>query len=112
MISLRLYMLQRLSALFLVPMVILHLAVMVYAARGGLTADELLQRTQSSVFWMLFYTGFVIAVSVHAAIGVRVVVCEHFRLTGGLVGVVTWSVFFGLLCMGATAVYAVTFTSG
>ena len=49
MLSLRLYMAQRLSALLMAPFVIGHLAVMIYAIQDGLDAAEILGRTQGSV---------------------------------------------------------------
>jgi len=47
MLDLRLYMLQRLTALIMAPLVIGHIAVMIYAVQGGLTVDEILARTQA-----------------------------------------------------------------
>ena len=38
MLDLRLYMAQRLSALVMAPLVIGHIAVMIYAVQGGLSA--------------------------------------------------------------------------
>ena len=72
----RLYLLQRLSALLLAPLVIAHLGLMVYAVRGGLSAAEILSRTQGSAFWALFYGLFVLAVAVHAPIGLHNVLRE------------------------------------
>ena len=60
MLDLRLYMLQRLTALIMAPLVIGHIAVMIYAVQGGLTVDEILARTQGSVAWFLFYGSFVV----------------------------------------------------
>ena len=73
MLDIRLYMAQRLSALIMVPLVIGHIAVMIYAVQGGLTVNEILGRTQGSFAWFLFYGSFVVAVSVHGAIGLRVI---------------------------------------
>ena len=67
MLDIRLYMAQRLSALIMVPLVIGHIAVMIYAVQGGLTVNEILGRTQGSFAWFLFYGSFVVAVSVHGA---------------------------------------------
>lgn len=108
MLDLRLYLAQRLSAMVMAPLTLGHLAVMIYAIEGGLTAAEILGRTQGSIFWALFYGLFVAAVSVHAAIGVRVIACETLRVTGGALTALTWAVFLGLLGMGGRAVYAVT----
>ena len=49
---------------------------MIYAIQGGLSAAEILGRTQGSIAWALFYGTFVVAVSVHASIGLRVIVAR------------------------------------
>ena len=69
MIGLKLYMLQRLSAMVMAPLVLGHIAVMIYAIQGGLSAAEILGRTKGSIVWALFYGTFALAVSIHAAIG-------------------------------------------
>jgi fumarate reductase subunit C len=99
MLDLRLYMLQRLTALVMAPLVIGHIAVMIYAVQGGLTVDEILARTQ----------GFVVAVSTHGAIGLRVISFEWFGLNGRALQLFSWAVFALLFGLGAKAVYAVTF---
>ncbi len=104
----KLYMLQRLSALILAPLVVTHLAVMIYAVQGGLSATEILGRTQGSLGWATFYGLFVLAVSVHAAIGLRVIASEVLKLGGLVLNLLSLLVFLGLLGMGARAVYAVT----
>ena len=108
MLGLRLYLLQRISALVMAPLVLGHIAVMIYAIQDGLTAAEILGRTQGSVGWMLFYGLFVVAVSIHAAIGLRVVVHEWFGLKGAGLALFAWGVFLTLLLFGANAVVAVT----
>ena len=108
MLDLRLYMAQRLSALVMVPLVLGHIAVMIYAVQGGLTAEEILGRTRGSVGWAAFYGLFVLAVSVHASIGLRVIAHETLGLKGRGLRWGTLAVFLGLLWMGARAVYAVT----
>ena len=112
MLDLRLYMLQRLTALIMAPLVIGHIAVMIYAVQGGLTVDEILARTQGSVAWFLFYGSFVVAVSIHGAIGLRVISFEWFGLKGPPLQLFSWVVFALLFGLGAKAVYAVTFAGG
>ena len=109
MLSLRLYLLQRITALLMAPLVLGHLAVIVYAAQGGLSAAEILGRTQGSVPWLLFYGTFAFAVSIHAAIGVRAIVHEWVGLKGVVLEVVMWATGLGLLALGTRAVWAVTF---
>ena len=103
-----LYMAQRLSALVMAPFVIVHIGVMIYAIQGGLSAAEILGRTQGSVFWALFYGLFVVAVSIHAAIGLRTILGEWAGLRGGARDTVSVVIGLGLLALGARAVWAVT----
>jgi len=107
-LDVRLYLAQRLSALVMAPLVLGHLALMIYAVQGGLTAGEILARTQGSLSWALYYGLFVIAVSVHAAIGLRVVVHEHLKLRGVALRAFTIAVALLFLAMGGRAVVAVT----
>ncbi|WP_299293708.1 succinate dehydrogenase [uncultured Tateyamaria sp.] len=109
MLSLRLYMLQRITALLMAPLVLGHLAVMIYAIQGGLSAAEILGRTQGSVAWFLFYGLFVVAVSVHGAIGLRTVLHEWGGLKGPLLEAAMWGLGLALFALGARAVWAVTF---
>ena len=108
MLDLRLYMLQRITALIMAPLTLGHIAVMIYAIQGGLSTAEILGRTQGSVFWLLFYGTFVVAVSIHAAIGLRVIVSEVFGLRGVVLNVFTWGIWLIFLLLGARAVMAVT----
>ena len=108
MLDLRLYMTQRISALIMVPLVIGHLVVMIYAIQGGLSAAEILSRTQGSIFWFLFYGSFVAAVSVHAAIGLRMILHEWAGISGRSLSVLTWAIGAGVLLLGGRAVLAVT----
>jgi len=73
---------QRASAALLALCVAVHLATMVYAIRGGLSAAEILSRTQGSAGWFAFYSVFVLAVTVHAPIGLRSVLAEWFGWRG------------------------------
>ena len=108
MLGVRLYMAQRISAMVMVPSVIAHLAVMIYAIQGGLSAEEILSRTQGSVMWFLFYGVFVLAVSVHGAIGLRVIAYEWAGLRGRALAALTWGMAALILGLGLRAVIAVT----
>ncbi len=107
MLNVRLYLAQRISAMVMAPLVLGHLAVMIYAAQGGLSAAEILSRTQGSLWWGSFYGLFVIAVSVHAAIGLRVVAHEYLKLTGAVLTAFTLIVGLTVLGTGGRAVVAV-----
>ena len=108
MLDIRLYMLQRITALIMAPLTIGHIAVMIYAIQGGLTTGEILSRTQGSAFWFLFYGSFVLAVSIHAAIGLRVIIHELVGLKALALSMFTWTVGLLLLILGMQAVMAVT----
>ena len=71
---------QRLSAMALALCVVVHLATIVYAARHGLTAAEILGRTRGNALLAGFYTVFVIACAIHAPIGVKAIGIEWLRL--------------------------------
>ena len=108
MLEFRLYLAQRISAMIMAPLVFVHLGMIVYAVQGGLSAEEILGRTQGSVFWLLFYGLFVAAASLHGAIGLRVIACETLRLRGMVLSILTWASFAVFFVMGAWAVMAVT----
>ncbi|MEM7499316.1 MAG: succinate dehydrogenase [Pseudomonadota bacterium] len=105
------YLAQRVSALVMVPLVLGHLALMIYAIQDGLTAEEILSRTRGSLFWGLYYSLFVVAVAVHAAIGLATIAEEWLGLRGIAVSTVRWAVFLALNSMGARAVLTVTLGS-
>lgn len=109
MLNLHLYMAQRLTALIMAPLVTGHLAVMIYAVQGGLSVAEILARTQGSLAWFLFYGSFVLAVSIHAAIGMRMIMFEWLGIKGTLLSLISWGVCLLLLMLGGRAVWAVTF---
>ncbi len=103
----RLFALQRLTAMVMAPFVLIHLGVILYAVRGGLTAAEILSRTQGNWGWIAFYGLFVVSVAVHVPIGVRNILIEWTALGRAAAGVV--ALLFGvvLLAMGLRAVVAV-----
>lgn len=108
MLDIRLYLLQRFTALIMAPLTLVHLAVMIYAIQGGLSAAEILGRTQGSVFWFLFYGLFVASVSIHAAIGLRVIVSETFKVRGTAINALSWAFFLISLWLGIRALIGVT----
>ncbi len=107
MLSVRLYIAQRVSAIVMAPLVVVHLGVMVYAVQGGLSASEILGRTQGSIGWALFYGLFVIAVAIHAAIGLRVIVFEYLKISGRALDIFTSVIAIVCLLLGMRAIYAV-----
>jgi succinate dehydrogenase subunit C len=73
---------QRASAAVLALCVVVHLITVIVAVRGGLSATEILGRTRGSAGWLAFYSLFVLAVSLHAPIGLRAVALEWLGWRG------------------------------
>ncbi len=105
--TLWLYVLQRGSALILAPLVLAHLALIVIASRDGLSAAEILARTQGSIGWAIFYGLFVVAAAVHAPIGLRNVIRETTPWRGRGLDLAMALLFVVMLALGARAVIAV-----
>lgn len=104
----RLFVVQRLSALLLAPLVLVHLALILYAVRGGLSAAEILARTGGSIAWALFYGVFVLAAAVHAPIGIRNVLKEWTPWRGRSLDLAMLLLALALMAAGLRAVWAVT----
>jgi len=77
-----LWLAQRASAAVLAVCVVVHLATIVYAVQGGLSGSEILARTRGNAAWFAFYSLFVLAVTVHAPIGLRAVLGEWLGWRG------------------------------
>ena len=105
--TMRLYVWQRATAALMVPLVLVHIAVIFYATRNGMTAADILSRTHGSIVWASYYGLFVAAASIHATIGVRNVLTEWSPLTDRRAEL--FAVVFGVLLatLGARAVFAV-----
>jgi fumarate reductase subunit C len=93
--NVQLYVWQRLTAAVMAPLVFVHIAVIFYATRQGLTAADILSRTRGSIAWASYYGIFVAAVSVHAAIGVRNILAEWSPLAERRAG--QFAAVFGLV---------------
>lgn len=107
MSAVRLYVWQRLTALLMVPLIAVHLVVIIYATNRGLSAADILGRTQGSVAWGLYYTLFVTAASIHGAIGVRGVAREWLGWRDTALDRLMWIFGVVLIVLGLRAVYAV-----
>jgi len=101
---------QRISAMVLGLCVAIHLVIIFYAIRGGLTAQEILGRTQGNVLFAIFYEIFVLACFVHAPIGMANILQETFPKSG-LARPIAWILALLILILGTTAVVGV-FTGG
>jgi len=76
----RLWLAQRLSAMVLAVCIAVHLGTIVYAVQGGISAAEIKLRLAGSEAWFVFYSVFVLAITVHAPIGLRAVLAEMTKL--------------------------------
>ena len=103
----RLFLLQRLSALVLAPLVLTHLGLILYAVGDGLSAAEILGRTRGSLGWGLFYGLFVLAAALHGPIGLRSIVSELTPWRGRSLDLAMAAFGLILLALGLRAVAAV-----
>jgi len=97
---------QRISAMVLGVAVLVHLATIVYAVQGGLTAAEIIGRVGGNGAWLAFYSVFVLAVAVHAPIGLRTVLKEMTPLPPRACDGIVTVALVGILWMGFRAVFA------
>jgi fumarate reductase subunit C len=97
---------QRISAMVLGLCVAIHLLIIFFAIRGGLSAQEILGRTQGNILFALFYEVFVIACFVHAPIGIANIVQETFPKSG-LAKPLAWILAALIFVLGTTAVVGV-----
>jgi fumarate reductase subunit C len=98
------FVLQRASAAVLALCVVVHLATIVYAVRHALTAEAIVNRMHASLLWPAFYALFVVAVAVHAPLGLRAIADEWLALRGRATDAVL--ALFALVLLGG-GLYAV-----
>ncbi len=68
---------QRASAVVLALCVLVHLVTIIYAVRHGLTGAAILGRTRGNTAALAFYALYVLAIAVHAPIGLRTL-CQEW----------------------------------
>jgi fumarate reductase subunit C len=105
--NVRRYLWQRATAAIMLPLVLLHVAVIFYATRQGMTAADILARTRGSIVWASVYGVFVVAAAVHVSIGVRNVLTEWSPLRDRGAGIFANVFGLALLVLGLRAVAAV-----
>jgi fumarate reductase subunit C len=103
-----LFIIQRLAAAVLAPLVLVHFATIVYAFQDGLSAAEILSRTQSSAALAVFYGLFVVAAALHGTIGLRAILREHTAWRWANVNTAATAFLVMVLWLGLGAVAAVT----
>ena len=102
-----LFLAQRLSAAVLAVAVSVHLATIVYAARAGMTAADVLARTHGNTAFLLVYLVFVVAIAIHAPTGLRNVLREWTLWRGRSLDVALTVFALALLALGVRAAIAV-----
>lgn len=102
-----LFLAQRLSAAVLALAVTVHLATIIYAARSGMTAADILARTRGNVGFLILYGVFVLAIAIHAPIGLRNVLREWTAWRGRSLDVMLVAFALLLLALGLRAALAV-----
>ncbi len=109
--TVRLYVLQRATAVVMVPLIVGHLVVIFYATRKGLSAADILARTRGSLTWGVYYAVFVVAAAMHAAIGVRSVLRDWgpraLARNPRSLDLMMWGLGLVLLALGLRGVTAV-----
>lgn len=105
--NVRRFIVQRLTAALMVPLVLGHLMLIHYATSRGLTAADILARTRGSALALFYYGGFALLVAAHAAIGARTLLSEWSPLRGRALDVAMWITGLVLAALGARAVAAV-----
>lgn len=101
------YVLQRLTAALMAPLLLGHLALIIHASSNGLSAAEILARTRGSAGWAAYYGLLVLSCAIHASIGVRVVLAEWTSLRPRSLDALMWACGMLLLVLGTRAIAAV-----
>ena len=101
-----LFLIQRVSAAILALAVAVHLATILFAMRGGLSAGEILSRTRGNGAFLAFYSVFVLAVAIHAPIGLRNVAREWIGVRGRSADTILFLFSALLAALGFRAVFA------
>jgi fumarate reductase subunit C len=102
-----LFLAQRATAFVLAFAVAAHLATILYAVRGGLSATDILARTHGNLGFALFYALFVVTVAIHVPIGLRNVFREWTVWRGRSLDLALALFSLTLLVLGLRAVFAV-----
>jgi fumarate reductase subunit C len=98
---------QRISAMVLTIFVAVHLVIMIVAIRDGLTAAEILSRTQGNIGFGLFYALFVLACAVHVPIGLANILEEWLGLSPASSSLLAKLIALTIVALGLTAVWGV-----
>jgi fumarate reductase subunit C len=98
---------QRASAALLAVCVLVHLLTIIYAVRHGLSAAAILERTRGNAAGFAFYVLFVLAIAVHAPIGLRTLCQEWLGWRNASLNWFMAAVAVALFVFGLRAAWAV-----
>jgi fumarate reductase subunit C len=98
---------QRASAAVLALCVLVHLATIIYAVHHGLTGAAILARTRGNAGALAFYCLYVLAIAVHAPIGLRSLCQEWLGWRNSTLNWVIGALALGLFVFGLRAGAAV-----
>ncbi|MBV1703027.1 MAG: succinate dehydrogenase [Hyphomicrobiales bacterium] len=102
-----LFLAQRVTAVILAFAVTIHLTTILYAARQGLTAQHILQRTHGNWAFLTLYSVFVVAAAIHGPIGLRNILREWLGWWGSRVDSLLIAFALLLIVLGLRAAYGV-----
>ncbi len=102
-----LWLAQRASAAVLALCVLVHLVTIIYAVRHGLSGAAILERTQGNVAGLTFYALYVLAIAVHAPIGLRTLCQEWLGWRSASLNWVVAVLALALFAFGLRAGWAV-----
>ena len=98
---------QRASAALLALCVLVHLLTIIYAVRHGLTGAAILERTRGNAAGLAFYMVFVLAIAVHAPIGLRTLCQEWLGWRNASLNWFVAAIALALFVFGLRAAWAV-----
>ena len=98
---------QRASAALLALCVLVHLLTIIYAVRHGLTGAAILARTRGNTAGLAFYALYVLAIAVHAPIGLRTLCQEWLDWRAASLNWVIGAIALALFFFGLRAGWAV-----
>ncbi len=102
-----LWLAQRASAALLAVCVLVHLLTIIYAVRHGLTGAAILERTRGNAAGLAFYVLFVLAIAVHAPIGLRTLCQEWLGWRNASLNWVVAAIALAFFVFGLRAAWAV-----
>jgi fumarate reductase subunit C len=98
---------QRASAALLALCVLVHLLTIIYAVRHGLSGAAILERTRGNAAGLAFYSVYVLAIAVHAPIGLRTLCQEWLGWRSASLNWFAAAIAAALFVFGLRAAWAV-----